>query len=201
MKTPLRRFTLADGMILIAASALAIPLLQRVWGLYFAEDFFTRPPMGWTFKDISDKTSSLIGNLFAHGVAMATLAVLAMRLSPPRPTLRRLARQPGMIACCAVVLTLVINDLVYVGRISLVGVDNPFQKGFSHELAKVVMDGVGYSFNTNGYAVAAAWLTLALGARWRPEPSWSDRIGRAIGVFWIAMIPLYWWISVSGRMG
>ena len=46
-----------------------------------------------------------------------------------------------------------------------------------------------------GYAVAA-WLTLAIGRRWRPEPSWVNRWGRAIGVFWLLMIPQYASISI-----
>ena len=41
-------------------------------------------------------------------------------------------------------------------------------------------------------AVAAAWLTLALTGRWRPRPDWLDRAGRALGTFWIAIVPLIW---------
>jgi hypothetical protein len=37
-----------------------------------------------------------------------------------------------------------------------------------------------------GFVVAGAWIALALAGRWRPERSWIDRLGRAIGVFWIA---------------
>jgi hypothetical protein len=31
--------------------------------------------------------------------------------------------------------------------------------------------------------VIVAWATLGLTGRWRPEPSWLDRAGRAIGLF------------------
>jgi hypothetical protein len=37
-----------------------------------------------------------------------------------------------------------------------------------------------------GWTVAAIWLLLALSGRWRPEPSWIDRLGRLLGVVWIA---------------
>jgi hypothetical protein len=34
-------------------------------------------------------------------------------------------------------------------------------------------------------AVVVAWVILLLSGRWRSEPSWIDRLGRALGVFWI----------------
>jgi hypothetical protein len=36
-----------------------------------------------------------------------------------------------------------------------------------------------------GVVVAGAWLTLRLAGAWRPEPTWVDRAGRALGVFWL----------------
>jgi hypothetical protein len=38
-----------------------------------------------------------------------------------------------------------------------------------------------------GFAVAICWATLALGGRWRAEPSWIDRLGRIVGVAWMVM--------------
>jgi hypothetical protein len=180
-------------MIVIAVSAVSIPLFLRLRTLYYAHGFLVRPSVaGWTLQLVLLNTLSLVANLGAHAVVMATIAVLTMRLRYPRPPFRRLACQPGFVACCAVALTLALSDLEYLGRVSIQGVDNPFQRGFSSELFNVVLDGFGYSFTRNGYAVSATWLMLALGSRWRPESSWIDRIGRAIGVFWIVMIAAYW---------
>jgi hypothetical protein len=39
-----------------------------------------------------------------------------------------------------------------------------------------------------GHGVAAAWLIMALGGWWRPERSTIDRIGRALGFAWIAIM-------------
>jgi hypothetical protein len=36
-----------------------------------------------------------------------------------------------------------------------------------------------------GLAVLVSWVTLLAGRRWRAEPSWVDRFGRAVGVYWI----------------
>jgi predicted transporter len=33
--------------------------------------------------------------------------------------------------------------------------------------------------------VVATWSMMALDRRWRPEPSWIDRTGRLIGIYWI----------------
>jgi len=43
-----------------------------------------------------------------------------------------------------------------------------------------------------GCAVAAVWAVQVIGGRFRAEPSWIDRLGRALGVFWIGMIPFAW---------
>jgi hypothetical protein len=43
-----------------------------------------------------------------------------------------------------------------------------------------------------GCAVAAAWIVQATGGRWRSEPSWIDRMGRILGIYWIATIPFAW---------
>jgi hypothetical protein len=45
-----------------------------------------------------------------------------------------------------------------------------------------------------GAAIAASWTFLLVSGRWRPERSWIDRAGRALGWFWILTLPLTsWW--------
>ncbi|WP_435021222.1 hypothetical protein TA3x_002256 [Tundrisphaera sp. TA3] len=46
--------------------------------------------------------------------------------------------------------------------------------------------------NEIGIAVAALWAFLFLTGQWRPRPAWDDRLGRALGIFWIAIIPFSW---------
>jgi hypothetical protein len=41
-----------------------------------------------------------------------------------------------------------------------------------------------------GWAAAVSWFTLVLTGRWRPEPSWVDRWGRALGCSWIILAPM-----------
>ncbi len=48
-----------------------------------------------------------------------------------------------------------------------------------------------------GFAVAASWLVLIVGRRWRPEPSWIDRCGRAVGAYWIMLVPI---VRIGGNL-
>jgi hypothetical protein len=43
--------------------------------------------------------------------------------------------------------------------------------------------------------VALAWALLAITRRWKSEASWIDRLGRMLGVLWIGMTPLMWWLT------
>ena len=36
-----------------------------------------------------------------------------------------------------------------------------------------------------GVAVSVAWFTLLAWGRWCAEPTWTDRVGRAFGFYWI----------------
>jgi hypothetical protein len=36
-------------------------------------------------------------------------------------------------------------------------------------------------------AVAATWLLLVLDRRWKPEPSWIDRLGRLVALYWLGI--------------
>jgi hypothetical protein len=37
-----------------------------------------------------------------------------------------------------------------------------------------------------GITVSAVWIVLWLIGAWRPEPSWIDRAGRVVGIYWVA---------------
>jgi hypothetical protein len=122
-------------------------------------------------------------------VAIGTLTLLILELRHFRPPLRRLARRPGFVACCAVVVVMLLvgsmsfQDL----RTGLAPGKDPWVE-FQYDLGHCLT----FSHGQCGAAVAAAWLTLALNGRWRPRPDWLDRAGRALGLFWIALIPLVW---------
>jgi hypothetical protein len=168
-----RRFTIADGMILIAASAASMvdlrPLLSDT-ALIFPWLWFALP------------------RLICAGLAFTT-ALTAIRLRRPRPGREDLWCRPGWVACVSVAIglafgvvdaTLSIAALIRQGPTvtALVMAVDVFQAVLFGAPAQVVV------------ALAAAWTVLALSGRWRSESGWIDRAGRAIGVYWIVLAVL-----------
>ena len=83
-----------------------------------------------------------------------------------------------MIAACTTGVALVLIGLPILGAILISGTDaalTPF--------AAIVT--VVFSPIFVGQSVLVAWMTLIVSRRWRAEPSWVDRFGRAVGVYWI----------------
>ncbi len=186
-----RRFTLLDGMILIVALGLILGAARwlyeegSVWSLIltFKTDF------AWEW----DRFDYLALGLLVSATAVAvptTLAVLAMRLRKPRPRWRKLIRQPGLVAClmllpswAAALAFTVINVL------SIDQTMPEFKNGTTYaQQGGVWVQGFAeWSSLLGGFAVLIAWGTLALAGRWRAEPTWLDRLGRLVGLAWIAM--------------
>ena len=57
------------------------------------------------------------------------------------------------------------------------------------------------SLSGAGTAVGAVWVSLLLGGRWKAERSWIDRLGRVIGIGWMALALVYYagvdWVLFS----
>jgi hypothetical protein len=180
---PRRRFTLVDAMILVAATAGAMAwvranyewrVFELTWGWYYRRGYYV------------EFVQDLIRLAWPFLLAW-TLATLVLRTRPPRPAPRRLARQPGLVAGCAVVVgAAAVAWPAVVGALAgLYQIDPLTHQPASYWVG--MSRGVGLP-EAVGLAVTAAWLTLALGGRWRPEPSWIDRAGRALGACWIVLL-------------
>jgi hypothetical protein len=92
-------------------------------------------------------------------LAALTPALLIMRWCHPHPSLRRVVRQRGTIACAVATAATVIEAL-WIASVVAVGSD------FIH--ASTVF--VGYVQQVS-FAGAGAWFAMALSGRWRPEAS------------------------------
>jgi hypothetical protein len=104
------------------------------------------------------------------------VAILALRVRPPRLRWQEVLEQPGFWACLAPILAL----------LSLVPVGPLF--------------GARYSPLLPSGAVGIAWLALAVTRRWHPEPSWIDRLGRALGLGWLVIFLLGIWAIREGLL-
>jgi hypothetical protein len=179
---PPRRFGLIDAMILVAATAIGIAwgrgdLIATVQakviptGTVFSNTMRTRPVR------FSDRLGTFrLGALRLLGCW--TLAVLVIRLRPPRPRRVRLMCQPGMLAVAtATTYTVVVAASFLLAFL----IRAKYKPAWSDYIAQAIdLDGTAK-------AIVAAWLILALSRRWRPERTCIDRLGCLMGVAWIVL--------------
>jgi hypothetical protein len=169
-----RRFTIADGMILVAAMAAGLALARAgpmEW-------------MAWTGSGWFGKARRLLHGSATLFAAMMSLGLIIVRLRRPRPRLVRVMRQPGMVASCAAAVALAVTALGWTSY------DVIHTGGWS------ARDSIARYCRIHGAkfgpAVGAAWLGLWFAGRWRPERGWIDRAGRALGVFWLVSLLFAW---------
>jgi hypothetical protein len=192
MSTPPRRFTLLDAMIVVAAVALAIAATRWKYAGYAWFWNFHRE--GWTpgasLRRLATAAAFALPTLFA-----ATVAVVLARLAPPRPPLRRIARQPGSTACGMALLAIAAETVGFVARqiehrYSWAQYQNWIETAGA--LGIFTTDVLIRSTYAVSYAILATWTLLALGRQVRTERSWVDRTGRALAVTWMLTAFLFW---------
>jgi hypothetical protein len=121
-------------------------------------------------------------------MAMWSIAILLLRLRPPRPALSDLSRQPGTVACLAATIVFAIR-LMNIGlALGVLALDGTF--GGMSVLQQIEwIDAFRGTASEIGCAVSVAWIVQAISGRWDCERSWVDRLGRFNGTFWIGTIP------------
>jgi hypothetical protein len=156
-----RRVTIADGMILIAATTVGLAM-ARSYGRSMYEQLTT--------------ASSLRSYILFQGTAPCVvftlmIALIPLRLRRPRPRLAALIRQPGFAACCAGAVALGLGVLTTLAT----SAQFPWSAWIFWASSASWGDSV----------VPGAWLFLVLSGRWRAKADWIDRFGRVLGAFWI----------------
>lgn len=158
---PCRRFTILDGMAFVAATAICLLGIRATLGDVSGAWERLRE-RGLTPLSRPDMWAVHVYAAVVGSVGILTVTFLVIRLRRPRPTLRQLIRQPGMMACTIIV--------AYIPMLSL------FTSRRSGPLLWLTMSA----------SVAAAWIVTWWCGRLRPEPGWIDRFGRVLGACWIA---------------
>jgi hypothetical protein len=159
-----RRFTLLDGMVLIAALAVGLGSVRFV----ARRGPLIIPPWGWV----------------AHGPILAapcgvslSVALLGLRFVKPRPPYRRNFRQPGTIACLVGALcplTAAWPVLPLLGAIGLL------RQAAEWEVLGII------AVLQCGAAVVVSWTVQALVGGRRTRRDWIERAGMAVGAYWVA---------------
>jgi hypothetical protein len=194
MIPPRRRFTILDALALVAATAVGLAWARAKW----VE--LNRLPIAWSPPEAYGWL--LVRVIWVEPIALTvSLALLGLRLRRPRPDRRRLLRQPGFNA----MLGLAAGTLVVAAG---AGISIPLRvwldragDGWSQLWDETSFEFLALVSASLAVGVAAAWASLALSGRWRAEPSWIDRAGRALGLYWllagtIAGIDLFVGVSI-----
>jgi hypothetical protein len=194
---PLRRLTLLDAMILIAATAIGAQSIHVIWSLlnvsHLASPLDNRPFLGVLVRAPHAISAAV------PLIAAWTVALPALWICQPCPPFHRLVLQPGMAACTAATLALAISALYRIAEVAAhaVSLGQPLSFGDRGIWASISLDLIQRPSGV-GIAVAAVWSWMILGRRWRPQPTWIDRLGRALGVYWLMMI--FWILLLESLM-
>ena len=168
-RNPARRFTLRDAIALVAAVALGLAWVQAYQRSMAAA---TGGVAGWFSVPIR-----YFGPIAPF---LATLAVclFGLRLLPPRPPRRQLARSPGFAALASSLLGLIITA-------ATVAITTLVRRSSTLYLFFITMRTINYS----APVIAGAWLALALSGRsWRrTERDWIEFLAIAVGVGWLLL--------------
>ncbi len=183
MTRPARKMTLLDLMILVAAMALGFKIVRDI--VPGVAHMVPTGPDFWFLMPRWLMNASILILASWPLPAMVTIALLLIRIRAPRPTLRRLARQPGFVAGLAVTMISLCNALMLLAAGLRVG---------------ETTDLYPFTAIPIGAAVLVAWVTLLSVGRWNPQHDFLDRAGRVLGCYWIAMFPLAY-LVVLGRLG
>ncbi|WP_406695128.1 hypothetical protein V5E97_29235 [Singulisphaera sp. Ch08] len=210
MERKTRRFGLGDMMILIAALGTGMYGARGLWRMQVE-----KPGAYWTPITPSWLMAAAMAASIATPLTISCLAFRLRRPRPPRRRLWLQPGTAAMLACMLLFVVKGVevagafakrNVNVIAGRAARIRVSEttyllhispspPLLWGGSDPTS----NGVIWSFDAGcwgvqmaafaapcGYSVVAIWLLLVLSGRWRPEKSWIDRLGRVLGVIWIA---------------
>ncbi len=192
-----RRFTILDVVILVAAGACGLrPHLLLIEFLGTRGIGTARSMVGKFLEGNPFRTPYYVLYWFYIGapwLIVASLALLALRLVPPRPRRSRRARQPGSLAILAA------STGAGVVALAWCLLAWPLRRQGMLAASNTLTDQlVGYKMMLAASlaacaAVAAAWLALWFGGRKARETDWVEWAGRVLGALWIASAPFYLW--------
>ena len=176
-----RRFHIADAIILVAATAVGLGLTRGSMVLGAIQEKFINK----YFPDgrLHPPEDGNLSDLGAFFLAPWSLCLVALRLWPRAPSRGRVLRRPGFVATGTATIFMIV-------RCAQFAIENardhsgPFN---DYWLVHSVSEPSPIAI-----AVLTSWTLMAAFGRWRPEPSWIDRVGRAVGFSWVAIALMIW---------
>jgi hypothetical protein len=127
--------------------------------------------------------------MYANTLLLAPLALWVVLMTRARSSSERRWAEPGVTAA---LVTLLVIALV---GVSLLAARLPGFPGIRRMGPQLAYISVAVLPVTMGPAIASAWLALWLAGAFRIEPTWCSRVGRVLGVYWIAVLFAGHWLS------
>ncbi len=179
MKSRCRPFTIADGMVLVAAMGAGLAWSARIWRK-FGDQTFSGNSWGTGWQRVIVLTGLILPCLLS-----STVGMILVSLRSPSPGWRRNARQPGIAACLAVVISLLMPFPFYLALV-VREFSNPQSQLTLVDFPAMLLDLLMMVSPYLGFFVLMTWLLSAVQRRWHPDSGWIDQSGRLVGVLWIA---------------
>ena len=183
-----RPFHLGDLMIVVAAVAGGFALHRWVNTPIDPATYRNQSNgYGWTYLPAMNWFDYLWIQTPSCYFLVVTMALVLMRWRGPRPSARRVLRQPGAVACLAVVGSFLYGfALHHVQKNLHVNAPNPHESRMLLGHLAAWNDAVRWV----SPAVCGAWAALGWSGSWVAERSWLDRVGRIVGVYWLMYAPV-----------
>lgn len=181
--------TLLDAVLLVGSAAIGLGMFQwahrsMFQGWIWMLDHGLPARGDWRAVNLVVTCSDTMVLLIPLA-APWTFLLLFLRMRPPRPRWRQIWRQPGMLACLAMLAGWCWSLLAVLAAFDATQIALPSRGGSPFQWTqKFLSDGV---FMYVGLAVAASWLSLWISGRWRRSADWIDFMGRVVGVLWIVI--------------
>jgi hypothetical protein len=181
-----RPFRLIDGMVLVAATAVAFAIFRQAMspGVTFN-----------TFGGIGERWLFYWMHQIVPFPAMWSLALFAIAVFDRSAGRRRKPCQAGSVASCAAVVALLVTTLIASEFYMLHFLEDirAIPRIFSHARNSHAMPPFANTPMEEivGAAVLGAWSAMAASGRWESQPSWIDRAGRLLGIIWIGLFVIY----------
>jgi hypothetical protein len=203
-----RQFTLIDAIALVASAAIGLALV-RGW----ESPNWCMEPMAFAFPNPTPSTPRQLVRAVSLAVSWtipfamtSTVAILILRMRRPRPSFRRIARQPGTVGCASALLAMAIRmgheaTTYLMGNLirpsSPIRLPSPpflrydnigYHPPLGQIMHNILLEWFPFLVSPSvGIAVIVSWSALRATGAWRPESSWIDRAGRLMGIYWIAV--------------
>ncbi len=188
-----RKFTLFDAMVIIAATAVGFVPIRYLYD----EILVNSGPEDWTLESIY-VFAMLASTLTAPILITWSAALWVLRLRKPRPKLWQVYRQPGMIACTVILTGTLIFLIKLIVLIGYEAFQTPIGWRDLPDFSQLPSRVWGECFDAIEICVPVVWIVLWLGRVWRSERSWIDRAGRVLGIYCVVCGFLFGWMRLFG---